>query len=236
MWSMCSNLFTPKIDRVLPLGEYLRTHSSFLQDFAFHSYLNRSGVWRVCSWNWILSSFSYLKVLLFLQPEVPWVCHSCIWWLLESHVSDVLPRNSCSIQLSSPCPDHNSCHSAPTQWSWWTEFPSLANALDSVRHLILPSPLSFHSRVLKNHSWSRDFFHSLLYLSKSNPSKEAVKFICKWGAYPSMYWRSPQKSMSRKDKKIASIWPTRYAVAHSAHNELCSESKTRSQIYVNPIG
>lgn len=79
-------------------------------------------------------------------------------------------------------------------------------------------------------------FHSLLYLSKSNPSKEAVKFICKWGAYPSMYWRSPQKSMSRKDKKIASIWPTRYAVALSAHNELCSESKTRSQIYVNPIG
>lgn len=42
IWSTCSNLFTPKIDPVLPLGGYLRTHSSFLQDFAFHSYLSRS--------------------------------------------------------------------------------------------------------------------------------------------------------------------------------------------------
>lgn len=78
MWSMCSNLFTPKIDPVLPLRGYLRTQSSFWQDFAFHSYLNRSGVWRVSFWNWILSSFSHLKALLIRQLKIPWVCRSLV--------------------------------------------------------------------------------------------------------------------------------------------------------------
>lgn len=61
-----------------------------------------------------------------------------VWWLLESHVNDVLPRNSCSTQPSSPCPNHKSCHSAPTRWGWWTEFPSLANALDTWYVLLHP--------------------------------------------------------------------------------------------------
>lgn len=52
-------------------------------------------------------------------------------------------------------------------------------------------------------------------------------------------WKAPLKGMNLKENEMAgrpSCTPTRFAVVLCAHSELCSASKTRYQIHVNPIG